>query len=138
MTPMLRCPSRALVRRTTALPPARHFALRGGPYCPVYNLPRVAYHSLSAEIEAAKGFTFLFGVSNLFDKKPPLVSTVGTPIYAIRPGAAAGQLLRLLRPSLLRQRQGEVLTGLTGQISGRGTIGVPPFFFAEASPMTER
>lgn len=56
------------------------FALRGGPYCPVYKLPRVAYHSLSAEIAAAKGFTFLFGVSNLFDKKPPLVSTVGTPI----------------------------------------------------------
>jgi iron complex outermembrane receptor protein len=56
------------------------FALRGGPYCPVYKLPRVAYHSLSAEIEAAKGFTFLFGVSNLFDKKPPLVSTVGSPI----------------------------------------------------------
>ena len=56
------------------------FALRGGPYCPIYKLPRVAYHSLSAEIQAAKGFTFLFGVSNLFDKKPPLVSTVGSPI----------------------------------------------------------
>lgn len=56
------------------------YALRGGPYCPVYKLPRVAYHSLSAEIEAAKGFTFLFGVSNLFDKKPPRVSTVGSPI----------------------------------------------------------
>ena len=61
---------------------AAAFALRGGPYCPVYKLPRVAYHSLSAEIEAAKGFTFLFGVSNMFDKKPPLVSTVGTPISA--------------------------------------------------------
>jgi iron complex outermembrane recepter protein len=61
---------------------AAAFALRGGPYCPIYELPRVAYHSLSAEIEAAKGFTFLFGVSNLFDKKPPLASTVGTPISA--------------------------------------------------------
>jgi iron complex outermembrane receptor protein len=50
----------------------------GGNYCPVIDLPRVAYHSISAEIEAAKGFTFLFGVSNLFDKKPPLVSTFGT------------------------------------------------------------
>ncbi len=40
----------------------------------------MAYHSLSAEIEAAKDFTFLVGVSNLFDKKPPRVSTVGTPI----------------------------------------------------------
>jgi iron complex outermembrane receptor protein len=58
------------------------FALRGGPYCPVYKLPRVAYHSLSAEIQATRDFTFLFGVANLFDKKPPLVSTVGTPISA--------------------------------------------------------
>ena len=56
------------------------WALRGGPYCPIYKLPRVAYHSLSAEIEAAKGFTFLVGVSNIFDKKPPLISTVGAPI----------------------------------------------------------
>ena len=61
---------------------AAAYALRGGPYCPIYKLPRVAYHSLSAEIEAAKGFTFLVGVSNLFDKKPPQVSTVGTPISA--------------------------------------------------------
>ena len=59
---------------------ASAFALHGGPYCPVYKLPRVAYHSLSAEIEAAKGFTFLFGVSNMFDKKPPRVSTFGAPI----------------------------------------------------------
>jgi iron complex outermembrane receptor protein len=59
---------------------AAAYALRGGPYCPIYKLPRVAYHSISAEIEAAKGFTFLIGVSNLFDKKPPRVSTVGTPI----------------------------------------------------------
>lgn len=56
------------------------FALRGGPYCPIYKLPRVAYHSLSAEIQATKNFRFLVGVSNLFDKKPPRVSTVGTPI----------------------------------------------------------
>jgi iron complex outermembrane receptor protein len=59
---------------------ASAYAIHGGPYCPVYKLPRVAYHSLSAEIEAAKDFTFLFGVSNLFDKKPPKVSTFGAPI----------------------------------------------------------
>jgi iron complex outermembrane receptor protein len=58
------------------------FALRGGPYCPVYKLPRVAYHSISAEIQATDNFSFLIGVSNLFDKKPPLVSTVGSPISA--------------------------------------------------------
>ena len=71
---------------TSALTPnfclgtAAAFALRGGPYCPIFKLPRVAYHSLSAEIQATKDFSFLFGVSNLFDKKPPLVSTVGSPI----------------------------------------------------------
>jgi iron complex outermembrane receptor protein len=56
------------------------FALRGGPYCPVFELPRVAYHSLSAELEVTKDFNFLLGISNLFDKKPPLVSTVAAPI----------------------------------------------------------
>ena len=58
------------------------FAVLGGIYCPVYKLPRVAYHSLSAEWQATKNFTVLAGVSNLFDKKPPLVSTFGTPITA--------------------------------------------------------
>ncbi len=56
------------------------FALRGGPYCPIYKLPMVAYHSLSVEFQATKNFTFTVGVANLFDKKPPLVSTVGSPI----------------------------------------------------------
>ncbi|HKX93011.1 MAG TPA: TonB-dependent receptor [Sphingomicrobium sp.] len=56
------------------------FALRGGPYCPVYKLPRVAYHSLSAEIQATNNFTFTVGVANIFNKKPPAVSTVGSPI----------------------------------------------------------
>ena len=59
---------------------AAAYALRGGPYCPIYKLPRVAYHSLSAEVAVTKDMSFLFGVSNLFDKKPPLVSTVGAPI----------------------------------------------------------
>jgi iron complex outermembrane receptor protein len=40
----------------------------------------VAYHSVSAEFAIDRDFSFLIGVSNLFDKKPPLVSTVGTPI----------------------------------------------------------
>ena len=53
------------------------FALRGGPYCPVYKLPRVAYHSLSAEIQATDNYSFLVGVANLFDKKPPRVTTIG-------------------------------------------------------------
>ncbi|HEX6741459.1 MAG TPA: TonB-dependent receptor, partial [Sphingomicrobium sp.] len=56
------------------------FALRGGPYCPVYKLPTVAYHSLSVELQATKNFSFTVGVANLFNKKPPTVSTVGSPI----------------------------------------------------------
>jgi len=64
------------------------YALRGGPYCPVYKLPRVAYHSLSAEIQATKDFSFTIGVANIFNKKPPLVSTVGSPIT----GGAFGQV----------------------------------------------
>lgn len=61
---------------------ASAFALRGGPYCPIYKLPRVAYHSISVEVQATKDVSFLFGIANLFDKDPPLVSTVGTPISA--------------------------------------------------------
>lgn len=59
---------------------AAAYALRGGPYCPVYKLPRVAYHSLSAQINATDRYSFLMGISNLFDKNPPLVSTVASPI----------------------------------------------------------
>lgn len=59
---------------------AAAFALRGGPYCPVYKLPRVAYHSLSAEVQVTRDMSFLVGMSNIFDKKPPFVSTVGAPI----------------------------------------------------------
>ena len=59
---------------------ASAFALRGGPYCPIYKLPRYATHSLSAELQVTRDMSFLLGVSNLFDKKPPFVSTVGAPI----------------------------------------------------------
>jgi iron complex outermembrane receptor protein len=55
------------------------FALRGGPYCPVYKVPTVAYHSISLEFQATKNFTFTVGVANLFNKKPPRISTVGDP-----------------------------------------------------------
>lgn len=56
------------------------YALRGGPYCPIFKLPSVAYHSISAEIQATRNFTFTVGMANIFNKKPPLVSTVGSPI----------------------------------------------------------
>jgi len=61
---------------------ATAFAVRGGPYCPVYKLPRVAYHSLSVELQATKDISVLVGMANIFNKKPPLVSTVGAPISA--------------------------------------------------------
>jgi iron complex outermembrane recepter protein len=61
---------------------ASAYALRGGPYCPVYKLPTVAYHSFSAELQVTKDMSFLVGVSNILNRKPPLVSTVGTPISA--------------------------------------------------------
>ncbi len=69
---------------------AAGYALRGGPYCPVYKLPMVAYHSLSGEIQVGDNYSFLFGVSNLFDKKPPLVSTVADPIGAFAQVATNG------------------------------------------------
>jgi iron complex outermembrane receptor protein len=59
---------------------AAAYALRGGPYCPIYKLPTVAYHSLSVEFQATKNFSFTLGVANIFNKKPPTVSTVGSPI----------------------------------------------------------
>lgn len=59
---------------------ASAFAARGGPYCPKYKLPRVAYHSLSVELQATKDISVLVGMANIFDRKPPLVSTVGAPI----------------------------------------------------------
>jgi iron complex outermembrane receptor protein len=59
---------------------ASAYAFLGGPYCPVYKLPRVAYHSLSAEVQVTRDMSFLVGMSNIFDKKPPLVSNFGAPI----------------------------------------------------------
>ncbi len=69
---------------------AAGFALRGGAYCPVYKLPTVAYHSLSGEIQVGSNYSFLFGVSNLFDTKPPRVSTVADPIGAFAQVAVNG------------------------------------------------
>lgn len=62
---------------------ASAYALRGGPYCPVYKLPHQWRHSISGEVQLTDKISVLAGVSNLFDKKPPLVSTVGSPIGAL-------------------------------------------------------
>jgi iron complex outermembrane receptor protein len=73
-------PGTGVLTNNFCLATAGAYALRGGPYCPIYKLPTVAYHSISAEIQATKNFTFTIGVANLFNKKPPLVSTVGSQI----------------------------------------------------------
>ena len=80
-------PPAATLTNNFCLATASAYALRGGPYCPIYKLPAVAYHSISAEIQATKNFSFIVGVANIFNKKPPAVSTVGSPIT----GGAFGQ-----------------------------------------------
>ena len=72
----------ATVTPNLCLATAAAYALRGGPYCPVIDLPTVAYHSASIEFQATKNFSFTVGVANIFDKKPPAVSNVGSPISA--------------------------------------------------------
>jgi iron complex outermembrane receptor protein len=61
---------------------ASAYALRGGPYCPVFKLPSVAYHSASLEFQATKNFSFIVGVANIFNKKPPAISNFGTVIQS--------------------------------------------------------
>ena len=74
----------------TCLSTNNGFALRGGPYCPVYKMPRVTYHSLSGEVQVTRDMSFLIGVSNIFDKKPPRVSTVGNPFQVFAGVPLAG------------------------------------------------
>ncbi len=73
-------PLPATLTPNLCLATAAAYALRGGPYCPVFKLPSVAYHSFSAEIQATKNFSFTIGVANIFNKKPPFVSNVGSQI----------------------------------------------------------
>jgi|SoiMethySBSTD1v2_1073268.scaffolds.fasta_scaffold10150_4 iron complex outermembrane receptor protein len=73
-------PLPATLTPNLCLATAAAYALRGGPYCPIFKLPTVAYHSFSAEIQATKNFSFTIGVANIFNKKPPLVSNVGSQI----------------------------------------------------------
>ena len=45
-------------------------------FCPDVSVPAVAYHAMSVTREIADKFEFTLGVANIFDKKPPRVSTV--------------------------------------------------------------
>lgn len=64
--------------------------IRGGPVCPVITLPRVAYHSLSANVQVNDRFDITFGVSNLFNRQPPRTSTVATTIQVFANVPTAG------------------------------------------------
>ncbi|HET9335415.1 MAG TPA: TonB-dependent receptor [Sphingomicrobium sp.] len=46
------------------------------PFCPDVSVDAVAYHSLSVTREIGERFQFTLGMANIFDKKPPRVSTV--------------------------------------------------------------
>ena len=48
----------------------------GGPFCPDVSVPAVAYHSLSVTRTVGEKFQITLGAANIFDKKPPRVSTV--------------------------------------------------------------
>lgn len=45
-------------------------------FCPDVSVPKIAYHSLSVTRRIGEKFEFSLGMSNIFDKKPPRVSTV--------------------------------------------------------------
>jgi iron complex outermembrane receptor protein len=45
-------------------------------FCPDVSVPKIAYHSLSVTRRIGEEFEFSLGMANIFDKKPPRVSTV--------------------------------------------------------------
>jgi iron complex outermembrane receptor protein len=48
-----------------------------GDYCVDVSVPAVLYHSASITKELYERFELTVGMSNIFDKKPPRVSTIG-------------------------------------------------------------
>jgi iron complex outermembrane recepter protein len=49
---------------------------RTGTFCPISSVPSVWYHALSLTRDIGDKYRFTLGVANLFDKKPPRVSTI--------------------------------------------------------------
>jgi iron complex outermembrane receptor protein len=49
---------------------------RTGTFCPVADVPAIAYHAVSLTRDIGDKYRFTFGVANLLDTKPPRVSTV--------------------------------------------------------------
>lgn len=63
-----------------------------GRYCPDVTAPMVFYHSASISKDIDDAFSITFGVSNLFDKRPPRVSLFnGSTIPTLGPVIAASQ-----------------------------------------------
>ena len=60
-----------------------HSNLRAGTVCPVYRLSPQFYHDVSITRNIGDRYQFIIGVSNLFNKKPPVVSNADGVITAI-------------------------------------------------------
>ena len=86
---------------------ASAYALRGGPYCPVYKLPRVAYHSLSADIQATRDIDLPGRRCRTCSTRSRRCLDRRHADRRVRTGRDQRQLLRLSRPPRLLQHQGE-------------------------------
>lgn len=60
-----------------------HSNLRNGTVCPVYRLPPQFYHNVSITRNIGDRYQLIVGISNLFNKKPPIVSNADGVITAI-------------------------------------------------------
>ena len=88
-------PLPATLTENNCLATATAYAVRGGPYCPIYKLPTVAYHSISAEIQAYqelqlrgwRGEHLQQEAADRVDRR------VADHRGRVRPGSAARQLL---------------------------------------------
>ncbi|MBB3763691.1 TonB-dependent receptor domain-containing protein [Sphingomicrobium lutaoense] len=68
----------------------------GGPVCPVYELDEQFYHSLSGTVDINDRFQFTLGMSNIFNNKPPKVSTAFSPIASFGQTALLGSYYDIL------------------------------------------
>ena len=60
-----------------------HSSLRNGTVCPVYRLKAQFYHNVSITRNIGDRYQFILGVSNLFNRRPPIVSNADTVITGI-------------------------------------------------------
>ncbi|MDB5711706.1 MAG: TonB-dependent outer rane channel [Sphingomonas bacterium] len=63
-----------------------------GIYCPVLTVPAVFYHNASVTQDVGDKFTITLGLNNIFDTRPPRVSTLnGSEISTLGPVVATSQ-----------------------------------------------